>query len=100
MHPGSIAFWGGGSSKTTVAQKCSGSMESHFTELRADLWTDLRTDGLTWIGARDTCVSKNNANAQTCKYQKHKNDEVGMGIDIKARNDMDFRIKIGDNWAK
>ena len=23
-----------------------------------------------------------------------------MGIDIKARNDMDFRIKIGDNWAK
>ena len=75
-------------------------MEIRKYDLPTDGRTDGRTDGLTWIGARDRCVSKNNANAQTCKYQKHKNDEVGMGIDITARNDMDFRIKIGDNWAK
>ena len=87
-------------SKTTVAQKCSASGNGNSKVLLTYGRTDGRTDGLTWIGARDTCVSKNNANAQTCKYQKHKNDEVGMGIDIKARNDMDFRIKIGDNWAK
>ena len=38
-------------SKTTVAQKCSGAMEIQKC--------DGPTDGLTWVGARDTCVSKN-----------------------------------------
>ena len=46
--PRSIA---GGSSKTTVAHKCSGQWK--FKSM-----TDLRTNGLTWVGARDTCVSK------------------------------------------
>ena len=42
----------GGSSKTTVAHKCSGAMEIQKY--------DQLTDGLTWVGARDTCVSKQN----------------------------------------
>ena len=45
--PRSIA---GGLSKTTVAQKCSGAMEIQKY--------DGSTNGLTWVGARDTCVSK------------------------------------------
>ena len=40
-----------GTSKTTVAQKCSGAMEIQKY--------DGPTNGLTWVGARDTCVSKN-----------------------------------------
>ena len=52
-----------GSSKTTVAQKCSGAMEiqkyDQPTNGRTNRRTDQRTDGLTWVGARDTCLSKN-----------------------------------------
>ena len=45
--PRSIAV---GSSKTTVAQKGDQRLEIRKC--------DLRMDGLTWVGARDTCVSK------------------------------------------
>ena len=45
----------GGSSKSTVgnsvAQKCSGAMEIQ----KYDQPTNGRTNGLTWVGARDTC---------------------------------------------
>ena len=49
--PRSIAV---GSSKTTVAQKGDQRLEIR----KCDLLTDQPTDGLTWVGARDTCVSK------------------------------------------
>ena len=45
-------------SKTTVAQKCSGLMEIQKYHRR----TDQRTDLLTWVGARDTCMSKKKRN--------------------------------------
>ena len=45
----------GGSSKTTVAQKGDQRLEIR----KCDGPTDGRTNGLTWVGARDTCVSKN-----------------------------------------
>ena len=41
-------------SKTAVAQKCSGAMEIQ----KYHGLTDRRTYLLTWVGARDTCVSK------------------------------------------
>ena len=41
----------------TVAQKCSGAMEIQKYDQRTNQPTDM--DGLTWVGARDTCVSKN-----------------------------------------
>ena len=45
----------GESSETTVAQKCSEAMEIQKYHQR----TDQRTDELTWVGTRDTCVFKN-----------------------------------------
>ena len=39
----------------TIAQKSSGAMEIQKYDLR----TDGRTYGLTWVGARDACASKN-----------------------------------------
>ena len=41
--------------QTTVAQKCSAAMETR----KYDQLTYRRTDRLTWVGAGDTCVSKN-----------------------------------------
>ena len=45
----------GGSSKMTVAQKCPGAMEIQ----KYDRITDQLTNRVTWVGARDTCVSEN-----------------------------------------
>merc|ERR1711978_521036 len=56
--PRSIA---GGSSKTTVAQKGDQRLEIR----KCDGPTNGRTDQLTWVGARDTCVSKNIARGIT-----------------------------------
>ena len=53
--PRSIA---GGSSKTTVAQKGDQRLEIR----KCDQRTNQPTNGLTWVGARDTCVSKNYKN--------------------------------------
>ena len=44
----------GGSSNWTVAQKCPGAMKIQ----KYHLLTDKLSYGLTWAGARDTCVSK------------------------------------------
>ena len=47
-----------GSSKTTVAQKGNQKLEIR----KCDFNTNQLTDQLTWVGARDTCVSKNKTN--------------------------------------
>ena len=48
----------GGSSKTTVAQKCSGAMEIQKYDQQTDQQTYGPTDRLTWVVAGDTCVFK------------------------------------------
>ena len=50
-NPRSIA---GGSSKMTVAQKCSEAMEIQKYDGR----TYSQSNGLTWVGDRDTCLTK------------------------------------------
>ena len=54
--PKSIA---GGSSKTTVAQMGDQRLEIRKCDQLTNLPTNQPTNQLTWVGARDTCVSKN-----------------------------------------
>ena len=48
---------------------------------------DLPTDGLTWVGARDTCVSKNGSRGQSQLSRVPKgNLEISMGgIPVQAK---------------
>ena len=54
--PKSIA---GGSSKTTVVQMGDQRLEIQKCDQLTNLPTNQPTNQLTWVGARDTCVSKN-----------------------------------------
>ena len=39
---------------------------------KCDQLTDLPTDGLTWVGARDTCVSKKRRSESEKRKEKRK----------------------------
>ena len=52
-----------------------------------DLATYLRTDGLTWVGARDTCVSKNDIKGHLAWNSLHQLSGISY-TDPKLKNNL------------